>query len=255
VASTSPFLVFLDADDTLRPGALAASLACCTANPEAAFVWGGRQNMDLQGRTHGRPCIREPGVDVVLDLLTGNIVGAPCAVMFRREPLLAAGGFDETLSPVADWDIYLRLASAHAVAKHDAIVANYRSYDGSMSANYEFMLRGGLTMLEHFRPSSGDRPALVRAWRRGRARYVGRHMRKALLAALRGFGRGDLRPLFSASRMVGAYLWYVLPSPRPGFAVRAIDRQVLRPMATRCSNDEGGSSERIPVPAAEQVRC
>jgi glycosyltransferase involved in cell wall biosynthesis len=250
VASTSPFIVFLDADDTLRPCALSAGLACHAANPAAAFVWGGYQAMDGQGRPFGPPHVRRPRADTLLDLLVGNIVSAPCTVMYRSEPLLAAGGFDETLSPVADWDSYLRLAAAHPVASHDAIVARYRRYDTSMSTDHEYMLRGGLTMFEYHRPSAKAPRALVRAWRRGRARFVGRHLRKALLAALRGLGHGDIRPLLRAGG-VPRYAWYVLPAQRPGFAVRAMNRQVLRPLAPPSSKEEGGRFGRIPAPAAD----
>jgi glycosyltransferase involved in cell wall biosynthesis len=219
VASTSPFLVFLDADDTLRPGALSAGLACHAANPGAAFVWGGFQNMDGNGRPYGPLVARRPHVDPLVALLAGNIVGMHGAVMYRREPLVAAGGFDKALRTVEDWDMYLRLARDHPVAWHDRIVANYRRYDNSMSGDYDGMLRGGLIMLERLRPSTGAPPALERAWRLGRARFVGRNLRKSMLAGLRGLGRGDLRPLLRSSRTLARHLPFLLPSVRPGFAV------------------------------------
>jgi glycosyltransferase involved in cell wall biosynthesis len=233
VASTSPFVIFLDADDTLRPGAIAAGLACHAANPGAAFVWGGFQNMDAQGRLYGPLMARRPQAAPLVDLLAGNIVGMHAAVMYRREPLTAAGGFDQALRTVEDWDMYLRLAAVHPVAWHDAPVANYRRYDNSMSTDFDRMLRGGLIMLEHFRPAGGADPALVHAWRLGRARFVGRNIRKAFLAGLRGVGSGSVRPLLRATRVVARYGRYLLPSMRPGFAVRPIERQVLRHMTTQ----------------------
>jgi glycosyltransferase involved in cell wall biosynthesis len=227
LASSSPFLIFLDADDTLRPDAIAAGLACHAAHPGAAFVWGGFQNMDADGCLYGPLSARQPQAVPLTDLLAGNIVGMHGAVMYRREPLTAAGGFDEALRTVEDWDMYLRLAAAHPVACHDTPVANYRRYDNSMSTDFDRMLRGGLTMLEHFRPAGGADPALASTWRLGRARFVGRNFRKALLAGLRGLGRGSVRPMLRASRVVAQYWWYLLPSVRPQFAV-ATTRQVLR---------------------------
>ncbi len=232
-ASTCPFLIFLDADDTLRPGAVAAGLACHATHPGAAFVWGGYQNMDADGRLYGPLTARRPKAAPLVDLLAGNIVGMHAAVMYRREPLVAAGGFDEALRTVEDWDMYLRLAAAHPVGWHDTAVANYRRYEHSMSTDYDGMLKGGLTMLEHFRPAAGADPARTAAWRLGRARFVGRNLRKALLAGLRGLGGGSVRPMLRASRVVAQYGWYLLPSLRPGFAVRPMERRVLRPMATQ----------------------
>ena len=123
--------------------------------------------------------------------------------------------------------MYLRLAAAHPVACHDTPVANYRLYDNSMSTDFDRMLRGGLTMLEHFRPAGGADAALASTWRLGRARFVGRNFRKALLAGLRDLGRGSVRPMLRASRVVAQYWWYLLPWVRPQFAV-ATTRQVLR---------------------------
>jgi glycosyltransferase involved in cell wall biosynthesis len=228
VASTSPLIVFLDADDTLRPGALAAGLACHAAHPAAAFVWGGFQNMDANGRPFGRAVVRRPRRAPFIEITIGNIIGMHGAVMYRRAPLIDAGGFDEALRTVEDWDMYLRLAKEHPVSWHDGIVANYRRHGNTITGDYDGMLRGGLTMLEHFRPSIGEAPALVRAWSLGRARFVGRNLRKALLAGLRGLRQGHFRPLLRAIRTVVRYTWFLLPSPRPGFAVRAVARQVLQ---------------------------
>lgn len=243
VASTSPFVVFLDADDMLRPGALAAGLACHAAHLAAAFVWGGFQNVDANGRAFGRTIARRPRCEPLFDIMAGNIIGMHGAVMYRREPLLAAGGFDQALRTVEDWDIYIRLVREHPVGWHDGIVANYRRHGNTITGDYDGMLRGGLTMLEHFRPSPGEAPALVRAWRLGRARFVGRNMRKAVLAGLRGLGQGHVRPLLRASRIVVRYTLFLLPAPRPGFAVRALARQVLQTTPTQLS----GSS--LPVAA------
>jgi len=228
VASTSPFVVFLDSDDTLRPGALAAGLACHAAHPAAAFVWGGFQNMDASGRPFGRSIIRRPRSEPFIDIVIGNIIGMHGAVMYRRAPLVTAGGFDEALRTVEDWDMYLRLAKKHPVACHDAIVANYRRHGNTITGNYDGMLRGGLIMLEHFRPSLDAAPALIRAWRLGRAKFIGRNMRKALLAGLSGLRRGQVRPLLRAIRTIVCHTWFLLPSARPGFAVRAVARQVLQ---------------------------
>jgi glycosyltransferase involved in cell wall biosynthesis len=234
-ASANPFVVFVDADDTLRPGALAAGLACHADHPDAAFVWGGYQNMDQEGRNYGPPIARHPRSEPLLELLYGNIVGMHGAVMYRREALIAAGGFDEALASVEDWDVYLRLAASHPVACHDAIVANYRRYNNTMSTDYDRMLRGGLTMLEHLRPPPHARPELMRAWRLGRMRFVGRNMRKAVIAGLLGLGRGHVRPLLRASRTVASYQRFLLPTPRPAFAYSLVVRQFVKTAATRAN--------------------
>jgi len=49
VAATGPYLVFLDADDRLLPGALAAGVSALTRAPDAAFAYGGDVNVDRWG--------------------------------------------------------------------------------------------------------------------------------------------------------------------------------------------------------------
>lgn len=227
IACSSPYVVFLDADDTLRPGALAAGLACHARHPGAAFVWGGYQNMDQHGRPYGPSVARQPRRAPLVDILVGNIIGMHGAVMYRRAPLMAAGGFDEALRTVEDWDIYLRLARDHPVAWHDTIVAHYRRHGDSLSADYDRMLKGGLTMLERFRPTVSDTPELTRAWSRGRRRFVTRNLRKALLTGFQGLGHGRLQPLLRASLTAFRHGVFLLPAMRPGFAVRAVARRVL----------------------------
>ena len=109
----SPYLFFLDADDRLCRGAVAAGLDCLAAHPDTAFVWGGYRNMDLAGRHYGAPSLPAPGPEPLLDLFGGNVIGMHATVMYRRAPLIAAGGFAEGLRACEDWDVYLHLAKAH----------------------------------------------------------------------------------------------------------------------------------------------
>jgi GT2 family glycosyltransferase len=62
-------------------------------------------------------------------------------VMYRREVLQEAGGFDENLAACEDYDLYLRIARNHPVRCHGNIVAAYRQHGTNMSRNPEFMLK------------------------------------------------------------------------------------------------------------------
>ncbi|MEZ5859150.1 MAG: glycosyltransferase family A protein [Geminicoccaceae bacterium] len=189
IATQSKFVVFLDADDRLLPGALSAGLKCHDAHPGAAFVWGGFRNMDIAGRPFGRPYRRCPGRVPYRDLLLGNIIGMHGAVMYSRERLFAADGFDESLPTVEDWEVYLRLARNHLVARHQCVVAEYRRHSHGISANAERMIAGGLIGLERYRPKAQDPSDLALVWRVGRARFVARYLRKATLAGLMGLSK------------------------------------------------------------------
>lgn len=222
-------VVFLDADDRLLPGALAAGLGCHAAHPRAAFVWGGFRNMDIDGRTYGRPSARCAGPDPYRDLLLGNIIGMHGTVMYRREALLAAGGFDEFLPSVEDWEIYLHLARHHQVACHRRIVAEYRRHRYGISANADRMITGGLIGLERHRPKVGEPREWAQAWHRGRARFIARYMRKAAIDGLAALPDGELRPLLAATRLALRRLPSLIGRSEPGLSDMALVRRGIDP--------------------------
>jgi glycosyltransferase involved in cell wall biosynthesis len=127
------FLVFLDADDRLLPGALEAGLGCFEAHPECAFVSGQARRIAEDG-TLLSPW-RPPHVeeDHYLALLRGNYVGMHATVMYRRSVFEAVGDFDVTLSASEDYELYLRIARRFPVQRHDEEVAEYRQHGTNMS--------------------------------------------------------------------------------------------------------------------------
>ena len=246
-ASRSPYLVFLDADDRLCPGALAAGLACLEAHRHAAFTFGGYRNMDIDGRYWPKPALPRPGPTTLVDLLGGNVVGMHATVMYRREPLVAAGGFDEALQSCEDWDVYLRLAQEHEAVAHRHITADYRRHAGGMSQAFDRLIDAGLMVLERHRPQPTDPPAQHRAWRGGRLQLTGTNLKRAVVAGLTTLARGERGQPVATLRTVRRYLPIVLALGAHGFGP-AVGSPVRRPWrasaATDVGLDAGGPRER-----------
>lgn len=150
--SGGDYVVFLDADDRLRPEAVAAGLACFEAHPASVFVSGDHVRIDVDGHEIPKPGPGDVGPDLYLSLLRGNYIGMHAAVMYRRAPAVAVGGFDPALAAAEDYDFYLRLARDAPVARHDTVVAEYRIHGDNMSADSAFMLRSVLTVLRKHAP-------------------------------------------------------------------------------------------------------
>ncbi|MBA3302153.1 MAG: glycosyltransferase family 2 protein [Thermoleophilaceae bacterium] len=100
-ATTAPYVFPLDADDLLLPGALGRMADLLDATPEAAFAWG---DYELFGDYEGR--YRGPARWLPWSLLYVNQY--PVCSMFRREALVAAGGWRE--GGYEDWSLWLALA-------------------------------------------------------------------------------------------------------------------------------------------------
>jgi glycosyltransferase involved in cell wall biosynthesis len=127
-ASKADKIIFLDADDRLLPGAIAAGLSCFASHPDAAFVYGGFEEVRGQARTKAFCRVSEH-----TDLVRCNWIGMIATVMFDRQMLLGEGGFDESLGMTEDWDAYLRLSRRFPFAAHPTLVAEYVKHDSNMS--------------------------------------------------------------------------------------------------------------------------
>jgi len=143
----SPYLVFLDADDRLLPGALESGLASFSAHPECAFVSGGFRRIGPDGSVLGDPVIPHISKDHYVETLKRSYISMPATVMFRREVLERVNGFDASLRFCEDFDIYLRIVRNHPVCCHGAVVAEYRMHHANKSGNHALMLKTALRVL------------------------------------------------------------------------------------------------------------
>lgn len=165
-AVSSQYVLFLDADDTLRPIAIEAGLSCFDRCPSAAFVYGGHQFVDAEGARLGVPVFHRMSADTFGSLLEGNRIGMHAAVLYRRNTLAGIAGFDAQLKRCEDYDVYLRLARAHPVASHPNIIAEYRIHNANMSHDIASMRKSALRVLDGYRPSFGTERRS--SWRKGR---------------------------------------------------------------------------------------
>ncbi len=246
--TTGQYVLFLDADDRLLPRAVEAGLDCFRAQPECGFVFGAYRNI----RSDGSPAATDPPEPVDQDhywrLLQGNVIGMHGAVLYKREALEAAGGFDETLRACEDYDLYLRLARKWPVRRHLEVAAEYRQHDDNMSRDRAFMLRSVLQVLRREQGRVPDRRHR-RALRRGKRvwrEYYGRFLVEEWKANRTWAGwwrlfRLDPRGMLERSlKAVLRRMWRRAAMPR----VRFGSLRRLEPFSRRFGLDRGQPVDR-----------
>lgn len=188
--SRGKYIIFLDADDRLVPGAVDLGAATLDEHPECAFVFGRCLMMDQDGTVLPTP--EGPRIirDHYRELLRRNYIWTPAMVAFRRDPLERVGGFNGDVNAAADYDVYLHLARHYPVYDHAQVVAHYRKHDANMSGNAARMLRETLAVMKSQRPFLAADEASVAAYEEGwRAwqEFYGEHLVDEIRAAVRGY--------------------------------------------------------------------
>jgi glycosyltransferase involved in cell wall biosynthesis len=186
-ASSGDIVIFLDADDVLLPGAIAAAVETLDASRDAMMAFGRLELMDVAGRPLQNPVPRVTA-NFYEEFLRRNYIRTPAMAAFRRATFDLVGTFDSTCSPSADYDLYLRIALRFPIAVHETLVARYRQHAGSMSRNARMMLPATVRVLKRQRQTARRLPALRAAYRFGLRRcreFYGEQLVEQFRRALR----------------------------------------------------------------------
>jgi hypothetical protein len=173
------FLLFLDADDRLLPGAIFRGLEELRADPKAMMAAGTWQLIGEEGEPVAAAAPEVP-TQAYPALLESCFISTPAAVLYRRRLFEQIGGFDPDVSASADYDLYLRTAARFPVRLHPHAVAEYRRHGANMTRDPALIMRTEIAVLERQTPAVRDQPALQAALEAGIARsraYHGERMR------------------------------------------------------------------------------
>jgi len=193
VAET-PLLLMLDADDRLRPRALATLRGPLEADPALGFAYG---DAEFFGAWSGR--LAFPDFDGYR-LLYRSIVTATSLV--KRDLFEAVGGFDVDLPGYEDWDFYLgALERGFGGRRVPEVVLDYRRHETSRLAD--------------------DRADYRRRYRAIRAKRAALYARSSELAAASSLGAGG--------RLIYRTWW--AKRPLPGALEQALYRLAFRARA------------------------
>jgi len=134
--SQGKFLIFLDADDYLYPGAAEINIFYFRYYPQLAFVSGAHDRVDANGEFIAEVYNSGTGY---LSLLQGNYIGMEGCILYRRD-LFFHFHFDTKLKACEDYDLNLKIARLLPTFHHKERIAAYRIHGQNMSDNRKMML-------------------------------------------------------------------------------------------------------------------
>jgi glycosyltransferase involved in cell wall biosynthesis len=146
--SSGEFLLFLDSDDRLVPGAIASHLTLLLQQSGAVLSFGAVSTIDQHGTQLAPPHVCRPRSDYFFKLLEGNMIATPGAALIRRNAFEQVGLFDESFRMVEDYRLYLQLAKRHRFVLNERHVLERRMHGSNMSRNLEPMLAATMTALD-----------------------------------------------------------------------------------------------------------
>jgi len=158
------YIVFLDADDCLFPDAIDIGLRALASRSDCAITFGPFVNF---GTGNGMQRLSRDTNFNYTELLQLNCIGNPGAALYRRWVFSEIGGFDETNSPAADYDLYLRVARQFPVLCHHQPIVKYRMHGANMSNDSRLMLASTITALKKQLPHVRGNQGLLEAYERG----------------------------------------------------------------------------------------
>jgi hypothetical protein len=213
-------VLFLDADDILKPIAIENCLAAFRQNPDVAFVYGGFCWVNSERGLISEAMAPTQPLNFAA-LLSKKWALMHDAIMYNGKILQLVGGFDETLlHGCEDYDVYLRLAKNYPIAPCKGIIAEYRLHGENMTRNAARMLKVVRTVLARHTPTAEPSRELRIAYAEGVRHWSGlwgARVERSLIEEL----KGRRRPSVLASLMATGLRY------DPNFAGR-LSRRVLR---------------------------
>lgn len=167
-AATGAFVLFLDGDDRMARQSLAINLGRLMAAPDAVMSYGAYRMVDGEGQEKTVVPLHPVGPDPYITMLEGNCIGMHATVLYRRQALLDAGGFDPALRACEDYELYLRMARRGRIVCGPEVLADYRQHGANMSGDKAMMLRTVLHVLATQQPEVAGRREREAARERGR---------------------------------------------------------------------------------------
>lgn len=134
----APLVARMDADDICLPDRFARQLAFFDAHADHGVLGSRTTDIDEAGRPYPLDAGEHPLTHEELqhNIVAGGPLLAHPTVMYRRDIVLAGGGYHQAFRHCEDYDLWLRLASRTRIANLPERLLQYRHYADQVSSRH-----------------------------------------------------------------------------------------------------------------------
>ncbi len=167
------FLARMDADDISLSDRLARQINFLESHPDVVCVGGAYELIDSKNRLLTTISVLCDDEDIQKQALVGHTSLSHPTVVMRRTAVIQAGGYNPTMLPVEDLDLWLRLGEIGKLSNLEQPVLKYRLHSKSISEKNRIKQRqkarkaceqawerrkiqGKFEATEHWRPGSDN---------------------------------------------------------------------------------------------------
>ena len=151
-AARGRYVAILDDDDLWLPEKLEMQICLIEKQPSLGLVYCNSFTVNEHDEVLGELKGTKKGT-IFDDLLSSNCLGPPSGVLLPKKVFAQTGYFDEDLTALEDWDLWIRVAQWYAIDFVERPLLKYRVHSNNMSSNIVNMQLSTFAVLDKYWPS------------------------------------------------------------------------------------------------------
>lgn len=126
-------IAFHDSDDEWMENKIERQMAYWEKHPEFGMIYSAYETL-VAGEVPDRRSGRKLEGNILPELLYKNTIGAP-TVLMKKQIFYEAGGFDESMHSLEDWDFAIKVAKKYPIGFVPEVLLKVNTSDGGVSSN------------------------------------------------------------------------------------------------------------------------
>ena len=150
-AARGRYVAILDDDDLWLPEKLEMQIGLMEEKPSLGLVYCNSFTVNEHDEVLGEIKGTQKGA-IFDEVLSSNCLGPPSGILLQKKVFAETGYFDENLTALEDWDLWIRVSQCYEIDFVDQPLVRYRVHSDNMSRDIVNMQRSTFAVLDKYWP-------------------------------------------------------------------------------------------------------